>query len=506
MLLDNEIVDSTPDQELEDALINDIAQGKCVLFLGPELLINKEGTYYKSYFKKFVNERSNTYKYFPKDNLFHISSSNLSVATRLLKEKIISFYKDAGDENILRLVSQLPFPLILNLAPDNGINTIFKENNLDFQPGYFHPKFKDELKKPTAQNPIIYNIFGSCEDTQSLIVNHNELFQRVKELMLSDSIPKVISTFLGEATSYVFLGIEFETWYYQLLLSVLKADNQNINPVRISTMSDSNKDIVSVMNSHFLIKFEKRSPLIFMQDLYNKIKVDFAQTLRTETPKPLSAASVYISYAWNDKNLPRTDGQQESNQQREIWVDKITSVLEKEYAIKILRDRNELTIGDSIKSFMNRIGYGKCVFIVVSDKYLKSEFCMYEALHIYQSGGFKDRVFLVVLPDVDKGTYGYYENNWKDKIKKLEDKIAKATSKKDFAALDSLIRKRKEYAYIEPFMGDFMTIIRDTLSAPENPDGLLSEKNFIPDSPGEIESQEFNAFIHRVVNHLNREE
>src|SRR5690349_21049549 len=143
------------------SLIEEIIKGKCVLFLGPELLINTDGKYYKSFFKEFAKGKD-CIKYFPKDNLFHISSSDQQKRLDEIN-KIASFYETAGDENILRLVYQLPFPLIINLAPDNAINKIFRDNNripvdqipagmlsrdLDFVPEYFGSPSKD-IQMPT---------------------------------------------------------------------------------------------------------------------------------------------------------------------------------------------------------------------------------------------------------------------------------------------------------------------------------------------------------------------
>src|SRR4051812_10180402 len=107
--------DSTED--LEPEVIRDIVNGKCILFLGPELLINKQGKYYKSYFKELELERKNVYKYFSKANLFSISGQSPTLDKRRLIVKMGEFYEGAGDEIILNLISQIPFPLIINVAP-----------------------------------------------------------------------------------------------------------------------------------------------------------------------------------------------------------------------------------------------------------------------------------------------------------------------------------------------------------------------------------------------------
>jgi hypothetical protein len=97
--------------------------------------------------------------------------------------------------------------------------------------------------------------------------------------------------------------------------------------------------------------------------------------------------------------------------------------------IKFFRDQNEITYGDSIDSFMNRIGKGKVVIQVVSDKYLKSRFCMDEALRIHLNNDSNQKVFVVTLNELDECLkLGDLENleyrhYWRSIIENIFDKI-----------------------------------------------------------------------------------
>ncbi|WP_446375806.1 toll/interleukin-1 receptor domain-containing protein [Coleofasciculus sp. E2-BRE-01] len=50
-----------------------------------------------------------------------------------------------------------------------------------------------------------------------------------------------------------------------------------------------------------------------------------------------------------------------------------------------------------IKEFMQRIEKGKCLIVVISDRYLKSPNCMYELVQIVNNGEFDNRIFPIVL-------------------------------------------------------------------------------------------------------------
>jgi hypothetical protein len=96
--------------------------------------------------------------------------------------------------------------------------------------------------------------------------------------------------------------------------------------------------------------------------------------------------AVFISYAWGSE--------------REEIVNQIDESLQKR-GIKIIRDKRDLGYKGSIKEFMERIGQGNCVVVVVSEKYLHSPNCMFELVEIAENKHFHDRVFPIVLAEAN---------------------------------------------------------------------------------------------------------
>jgi internalin A len=94
--------------------------------------------------------------------------------------------------------------------------------------------------------------------------------------------------------------------------------------------------------------------------------------------------AVFISYAWKGES--------------EEIVDKIDRSLQGR-GIRITRDKRDLGYKGSISEFMERIGNGNCVIVVISDKYLRSPNCMFELVEIADGKQFHDRIFPVVLSD-----------------------------------------------------------------------------------------------------------
>ena len=118
-------------------------------------------------------------------------------------------------------------------------------------------------------------------------------------------------------------------------------------------------------------------------------------------------SKIYVSYAWG--------GQSEE----------IVELLESAFlhkGVEIIRDKNELSYKDSIRSYMKELGKGRCVVLIVNAKYLQSKNCMFELLEIAKNGELVDRIFPVVLSDAgiyDVQTRLGYVKHWESKMEEL---------------------------------------------------------------------------------------
>ena len=118
---------------------------------------------------------------------------------------------------------------------------------------------------------------------------------------------------------------------------------------------------------------------------------------------------VFISYAWGGES--------------ERIVNELDADLQAR-GILVIRDKRDLGFKGMIRDFMQQIGRGHAVIVVISDKYLKSPNCMYELVEIARNKDFYDRVFPIVLGDAD--IYNpvnriKYIKHWEDKVKELDE-------------------------------------------------------------------------------------
>jgi formylglycine-generating enzyme required for sulfatase activity len=155
-----------------------------------------------------------------------------------------------------------------------------------------------------------------------------------------------------------------------------------------------------------------------------------------------------VSYAWGGES--------------EAIVDEICAAFE-QAGYAIIRDKSELTYRDSIKDFMDRIGRGSYIIVIISDKYMKSEYCMYEAYRMFQSPEFRERVFPIVLPDAK--IFGWdgqtaYVQHWMDEVNEMEAEI-KLMASDEPTMLGPLIDRLKDYELTSRFVNDFMHHVAD---------------------------------------------
>ncbi|MGK7880348.1 MAG: toll/interleukin-1 receptor domain-containing protein [Crocosphaera sp.] len=127
----------------------------------------------------------------------------------------------------------------------------------------------------------------------------------------------------------------------------------------------------------------------------------------------MTNTEIFISYAWGGNS--------------ETLTNKLDNAFQAK-GITIIRDKRDLGYKGLIKEFMQRIGQGKCIIVVLSDKYLKSKNCMFELIEIAKNGDFYDRIFPVVLEDAkiyDDLERLDYLQHWEQQKAELQEKYKK---------------------------------------------------------------------------------
>ena len=156
---------------------------------------------------------------------------------------------------------------------------------------------------------------------------------------------------------------------------------------------------------------------------------------------------IFISYA-------RGDQKTEDGKKRQLVVDKILDSL-KEKGHNVFIDIEQILFKGSIKNFMQNLGKAKYIIIILSDKYLKSKWCMMEVVMMIDFPDFRDRIFPIVLEDAtiyDASGRADYVIYWQERIKELEGKI---NIIKDPGAAIPILQELRDYKKIHGLIADF---------------------------------------------------
>lgn len=183
-------------------------------------------------------------------------------------------------------------------------------------------------------------------------------------------------------------------------------------------------------------------------------RVDERQGLDALPPATGSSKpTVYFSYAWND----------EANSEREAIVDEIEAKIKEWGIAEARRDKNAMIWNDSINAFIDEIGQGRCIVVVLCDKYLRSPFCMAELVAIYHHScrdpeQFLNRICPLRLEEINMSTYSCY---WEQQRNTCSERISKDS--KSGRSTEAARRQLGILEDIASHCNDLLTFLQDRI-------------------------------------------
>ncbi len=263
-------------------LMRRLERQKAVLFLGPEvpMAFQDEPVPIKQALQEHVHrdlkellqeDDLRKIEYYQEDGFFHLEDDYKSD----IIYPIVEFYKDLPLTEVHQKLVQLPFHMILSLSPDDLISRAMKALNL---PHHFHFYDKRHYNKekddailnftPTLQNRLVYNIFGSIDHEDSMILSYDDLFEFVQKIFNNYHLPEVVRETVIDANCFVFIGFNYGTWYLKLLLRLLNL--QEKVKLVYGMDSPSSQEIETFFINEFDMNFTQMNTRNFIEELYEK--------------------------------------------------------------------------------------------------------------------------------------------------------------------------------------------------------------------------------------------
>ncbi|MFZ1257001.1 MAG: toll/interleukin-1 receptor domain-containing protein [Saprospiraceae bacterium] len=155
---------------------------------------------------------------------------------------------------------------------------------------------------------------------------------------------------------------------------------------------------------------------------------------------------VFISHAWEEAS--------------DKVVDALT-IRFKQKQIPFIIDKSHLDYRGSIQDFMLQLGKAEWVIIILSNKYLRSEFCMFELIQIYKNERLTDRIYPIVLDEVNisKSTERIeLVRYWEDQIEQLQSKLKELHS---LSHIEGITEDLNLYTEIRNNIAKLTSILKD---------------------------------------------
>lgn len=241
-----------------DVIVQTIREEKCILCIGPEIFADGKGKKLEDLLLTEFDIPNNPdiRNYYPQDGLFLFKTEE---AKTRFYYKLKRFYDGSfpSAENLLAQIARIPFHLIINLTPDNLLCRVAEQEGLPCKADFYWKNRSpvNSAKLPSRQSPLVYNLFGSIYERDSLVLTYQDLFDYFDSILGARSMPTELKKIISETDNFIFLGIQFERWYMQLLLRVLSKYNDRDSFLRYASSFNVDEHIAVFCKEQFRITF-----------------------------------------------------------------------------------------------------------------------------------------------------------------------------------------------------------------------------------------------------------
>jgi hypothetical protein len=356
-------------------------------------------------------------------------------------------------------IVRIPFHLYLSVSPDPFLQLEFSTHNLPHQFGWFaHHQPITEVQQPTPEQPLIYNLVGSVEDAESLVLTHEDLFEYLASILGEKKLPAKLKAALLDANlqHLIFLGFPLQKWSSQLLIRLVRRGENKSDKKDFRTIANHAEtlrpDIRTFCIDQFNITFIQENFLQFVDQLY-EAALDFEQNpqnkFKLRQVAPTDAAEgrgeVFLSHV------------------RGSTTDAVADRLRTELNAKGFRTVPEKSVLDyktDLRRFIQQLGAGKRVVLLLDESFLQDQQCMQSILEIRKYPGMETRIYPILMPGADLADPVRqldFVEYWDKKKDTLSERLTRVSNQADLIPLQNQVNL---FAEIRRFLADFMDIIQ----------------------------------------------
>lgn len=330
-------------------LLKSIEQGKCVLFLGPGVAVDPADPQTKPLHIQLARQlaaelvTAGKRDQFAADaNLGHVASvyqremrPKGRAGLELAVEDFYARYREQTTQ-LHRDLASLPFSLCIGTTPERFLLNAFRETegkepihelyNFDPDPKRVHAVPPLPPSGNSAAQPLIYELYGSLDETRSLVLTENDLLDFLVSVTQQTPPlhPYVTGCLSDPLVSFLFLGFGFHEWHVRILLHALRAGGHELPSLAL----ESENFFISPQHEETTMFFQSTHAIEFRQ-----LPGDFAGELRTRfeerhngdkgpPPLPPGAPTVFLCHETRDKPDAERVSRELEGRGIGVWFDK----------------------------------------------------------------------------------------------------------------------------------------------------------------------------------------
>ncbi|MDX2301241.1 MAG: SIR2 family protein [Microscillaceae bacterium] len=252
-------------EQLKTAILRE----KAILFLGPELTVNfKDKNKQTNFFRDLAAKALHKVQFHEEDHFLIFQDEDDEL---LFSQEIETFYRQNFSNAVLEQLAEIPFHLIVSVSPDLSLKKVFENKKFAFQAHYYKKKIKGVVDLPSKEKPLLYQLLGSVEAVESLITSHSHLFAMLQSVYADKNLPENLVCFFDNSEltdNVIFLGFDFEKWYFQLILHLLKVRDLKRCLRYAAQQSQLSHSLQTLYEKHFKLNFINGQAANFVNKLY----------------------------------------------------------------------------------------------------------------------------------------------------------------------------------------------------------------------------------------------
>lgn len=359
-------------------------------------------------------------------------------STVALQREVERFYREQAKQpnELLRVIAKLPFSLVINTAPDVLLEKSWLGEFKEVRKTYYSlhkERSKEEadlqIEDPTGDRPLLYNLFGSVEDSASLVLTEKDRLKFIEDIIQhNNAIPNAILKEFKEDKVVLFLGFDFEQWHLRILPKKIFQKEEINNSVLVPNGGQSlSKGAMVFYEKQYKMDFLPEDPLAFVQELSTRLEAYQEEAEQTEQQAPVRAVFLY-------------------DQKDEPWknmLDKHLAVLRRTEGIHTW-DESKISAGEVVdERIKQQLDQANLIFLLISSDFLASDKLYNEQLRQAMQRNGDGKAYIIPILVRPCAWEGAVFSNSKLILPRKNNPIASWEDKD--AACSSIVRELEKY-------------------------------------------------------------